>query len=170
MDAGPVLGTVTETVRPHDTAADLLDRLSRAGAGLLVSTLDHLAAGDLQPRPQPLDGVSYAPKIGVGDARVRWSDPAFAVDRRIRACTPIPGAWTTYDGTRLKLGPVRLAPQVADLPAGVLAVSPTSVLVGTGTHAVALGDVRAEGRKMMDALAWARGARPRPGARLGADE
>ena len=170
MDAGPVFGTVTETVRPRDTAADLLDRLSRAGAGLLVSTLDHLAAGDLQPRPQPPDGVSYAPKIGVGDARVRWTDPAFAVDRRIRACTPIPGAWTTYDGTRLKLGPVRLAPEVADLPAGVLAVSAKGVHVGTGTHAVALGDVRAEGRKMMDALAWARGARPGPGARFGADE
>jgi len=169
MDAGPVFGTLTETVRRHDTAADLLDRLGRAGAALLVSTLDHLAAGDLQPRAQPLAGVSYAPKIGVEDARVRWNDPAFAVDRRIRACTPIPGAWTTYDGTRLKLGPVRLAAEVAGLPPGVLAVGETGVHVGTGTSAVILGEVRAEGRRRMDARAWARGARPSPGVRLGAD-
>jgi len=169
MDAGPIFGTLTETVRRHDTAADLLDRLGRAGAALLVSTLDHLAAGDLQPRAQPLDGVSYAPKIGMADARVRWHDPAFAVDRRIRACTPIPGAWTTYAGTRLKVGPVRPAPEVADLPPGALAVGETGVHVGTGTSAVTLGDVRAEGRRRMDARAWARGARPSPGVRLGAD-
>jgi len=169
MDAGPVFGTLTETIRPRDTAADLLDRLAIAGAGLLVSTLDHLAAGDVHPREQPSDGVSYAPKIGVEDARVRWTDPAFAVDRRIRACTPFPGAWTTYAGTRLKLGPVRPAPEVDDLPPGVLAVRESGVHVGTGTHAVALGDVRPEGRRMMDARAWVRGARPDAGVRLGSD-
>jgi methionyl-tRNA formyltransferase len=167
MDAGPVFGTVTERVRLRDTAGDLLERLARAGAPLLVSTLDHLAAGDLEPRPQPVDGVSYAPKVDAGDARVRWEDPAFAVDRRVRACTPFPGAWTTYAGTRLKLGPVQLAPEVADLAPGELAARPTGVHVGTGTHAVALGHVRPEGRKMMPAKAWVRGARPHAGVRLG---
>ena len=170
MDAGPIFGTVTERLRPDDTAGDLIERLARAGAPLLASTLDHLAAGDLEPRPQPLDGVSYAPKLGVDDARVRWEDPAFAVDRRVRACTPFPGGWTTYMGTRLKVGPVRLAPQVADLAPGELAVRPSGVHVGTGTHAVALGEVRPEGRRMMPAEARARGARPDAGVRLGSGD
>ena len=67
MDTGPVLGTMTETIRPRDTAGDLLRRLAEAGAGLLVATLDALEEGRLQPQPQPVDGVSYAPKITVED-------------------------------------------------------------------------------------------------------
>ena len=167
LDAGPVFGSVTEAIRPTDTAGDLLDRLAIGGARLLVSTLDRLDAGDLEPLPQPRDGVSYAPKIGADDARVRWDEPAFAVDRRIRACTPAPGAWTTYTGSRLRLGPVSEQPAVDDLAPGQLRVRASSVLVGTGTHAVTLGEVRAPGRRAMDAAAWARGARSVEGGSLG---
>jgi len=171
MDAGPVFGTLTEVIRPTDTAGDLLDRLAVGGAGLLVSTLDRLEAGDLQPLPQSHDGVSYAPKIGPDDARVRWHEPAFAVDRRIRSCTPAPGAWTTYAGSRLRLGPVGVHLGVHfgvdDLAPGRLRVRSSSVMVGTGTHAVTLGEVRAPGRRAMDAAAWARGARPADDAFLG---
>lgn len=98
MDTGPVLGTMTETIRPRDTAGDLLGRLSESGAGLLVATLDGLEAGELRPVPQPTDGVSHAGKLTVDDARVRWTDPALAVDRHIRSVTPAPGAWTTLGG------------------------------------------------------------------------
>ena len=98
LDTGPVLGTLTEPIRATDTAGHLLDRLAVAGAGLLVATLDALAAGDLQPQPQPGDGVSLAPKLSVEDARIRWERPAYAVDRQIRGCTPAPGAWTTFRG------------------------------------------------------------------------
>ena len=168
MDAGPVYGTLTEPVRPTDTAGDLLGRLSVAGASLLTATLDALEDGTAQPVEQPVDGVSYAPRIQVEDARVRWQDPAFAVDRRVRACTPAPGAWTTSAGDRLKLGPVTLRPDVAGLAPGELSATRTSVLVGTGTHAVALGQVRPAGRRPMPASDWARGARPAEGAVLGA--
>ena len=108
LDAGPVLGTTTEAVRGDDTAGDLLERLATSGAALLAATLDGLEAGRLVPVGQPADGVSYAPRLDVDDARVRWDDPAFAVDRRVRACTPAPGAWTTLAGERLKLGPVTM--------------------------------------------------------------
>ena len=168
LDTGPVFGTLTEPVRPTDTAGDLLDRLAVGGARLLVDVLDGIAAGTLEAVPQPAEGVTLAPKITVDDARVRWADPAFAVDRRIRACTPEPGAWTTLRGERLKLGPVTILANGPALPAGELLVERGRVLVGTGTEPVALGEVRASGKKAMPAHAWARGARPVSGERLGA--
>ena len=91
LDAGPTFGVMTERIRPTDTSGDLLARLAEGGAGLLVATLDGLAEGSLDARTQPEDGVSFAPKIEVADAEIDWSEPAAAVDRRIRACTP--GAW-----------------------------------------------------------------------------
>jgi methionyl-tRNA formyltransferase len=163
LDTGPVYGTLTENIRPVDTSGDLLERLATEGAGLLVAVLDAIEDGTAVARPQPADGISLAPKLTVEDARVRWSDPAFAVDRRIRACTPAPGAWTTLRDDRLKLGPVRLVANAADLKPGELHVERTQVLVGTATMPVILGEVRAAGKKPMSASDWARGLRIQPG-------
>jgi methionyl-tRNA formyltransferase len=160
LDTGPVYGTVTEEIRPRDTSGDLLGRLSASGAGLLVATLDALEKGELVAVPQPAEGISFAPKIEVADARVDWREPALAVDRRVRACTPAPGAWTTFRGERLKLGPVTPAADAAPLPPGVLGVERRRVLVGTATHPVVLGEVTPQGKKPMAADAWARGVRP----------
>jgi methionyl-tRNA formyltransferase len=165
LDAGPVFGVMTERIRPTDTAGDLLGRLAEGGAGLLVTTLDHLDDGTIEARPQQAEGVSLAPKISVDDARVDWTEPAAAVDRRIRACTPGPGAWSTYGGERIKLGPVTLTDTT--LPPGVLEVGKNHVLVGTGTQAVRLGEVKAHGRRLMPAADWARGARVETGANFG---
>ncbi|HTF07376.1 MAG TPA: methionyl-tRNA formyltransferase [Asanoa sp.] len=159
LDTGPVYGTLTDEIRPTDTSGDLLDRLSGSGAGLLVAVLDAIGAGTARAEPQPPEGVSLAPKLTVDDALVRWDEPSFAVDRRIRACTPAPGAWTTFREDRVKLGPVR---PVADGPAlkpGDLLVDRTGVLVGTATTPVALGEVRAAGKRAMPAADWARGVR-----------
>ena len=166
MDTGPVYGTLTEQIRPADTSGDLLARLATEGAGLLVAVLDAIEAGTARAHPQPADGVSMAPKITVDDARVRWSDPAFAVDRRIRACTPAPGAWTTLRDERLKLGPVRPVANAAALAPGELLVERTQVLVGTATTPVILGEIRAAGKKPMPASDWARGLRLNPGETL----
>jgi methionyl-tRNA formyltransferase len=169
LDTGPVFGTLTETIRPRDTAGDLLDRLAVTGAGLLVATLDAIEDGVAHAVPQSADGVSHAPRLEVDDARVRWSHPAHAVDRRIRGCTPAPGAWTTApDGSRLKLGPVVPEPSVTDLAPGALRVTRDEVLVGTASHAVRLGDVAPAGKRAMPAPAWARGARLAQDTVLGA--
>ena len=169
LDTGPVYGTLTEEVRPRDTAGELLGRLADAGSGLLAATVDGLAAGDLVAIPQPTDDVSLAPRLTPDDARVRWEHPAIAVDRRVRACTPAPGAWTTDPaGARLKLGPVLPRPDAEPLAPGALRVSRSEVLVGTATHPVQLGDVAPSGRRLMPAADWARGARPGDGAVLGA--
>jgi len=170
LDAGPTYGLMTQTIRSDDTAGTLLDKLAEGGAGLLVATLDGIEDGSLEARPQPDDGVSFAPKVLVEHAQVDWEDPALGVDRRIRACTPAPGAWTTYDGERIKLGPVAVVDEPTDgeaLEPGVLQVTKNAVLVGTGTQPVRLGDVRPHGRKQMPAADWARGARLGSGARLG---
>jgi methionyl-tRNA formyltransferase len=168
LDTGPVYGTLTETVRARDTSGDLLDRLAHAGATLLRATVDGIADGTLVPVPQDVDGVSHAPRLTVEDARVRWEHPALAVDRRVRACTPAPGPWTTLpDGTRLKLGPVRLRADLEALPPGAIRAGRDGVVVGTGTQPVQLGEVAPAGKRMMPAADWARGARLPEDARLG---
>jgi methionyl-tRNA formyltransferase len=164
LDAGPVFGVVTEPVRPADTTGDLLGRLAVSGADLLVATLDGIESGELEARPQPLDGVSHAPKVDRSHARVNWKQPAQAVDRLIRACTPAPGAWTTLGGAMLKLGPVRRpatddAGGPDDLGPGEVEVLGSGVFAGTGTTAVQLGDVQPEGKRRMAAADWARGLR-----------
>lgn len=159
LDAGPMFGVMTERIRPTDTAGDLLARLAEGGSSLLVATLDGIADGALEAREQPDEGVSLAPKISVDDARVDWSEPAVGVDRRIRACTPGPGAWTTLDGERVKLGAVTIEEGASDLAPGAIRVGKNHVLVGTSTDAVRLGEVKAFGKKQMGAADWARGVR-----------
>ncbi|MET7464359.1 methionyl-tRNA formyltransferase [Nonomuraea sp. NPDC005501] len=166
LDAGPVYGVLTEEVRPDDTSGTLLDRLALSGAGLLAATLDGVEDGTLEARPQPPDGVSVAPKINVVDAEVDWSAPAMRIDRLVRACTPNPGAWTTFRGQRLKLGPVALAPSAGALAPGAIAAGKNSVLVGTATHPVELDAVQPQGKRVMSAGEWARGARVENGDRF----
>jgi len=169
LDAGPVYGVLTEPVRPDDTTGTLLGRLSHSGAQLLVATLDGIEDGTLEAVPQPAEGVSFAPKINPEDARVDWKLPAHVVDRQIRAWTPDPGAWTEFDGVRLKLGPVALDgqdqpgpvdPADPDLAPGELRIGRRAVLVGTGSRPVRLGDVQAPGKRLMTAPDWARGLHP----------
>lgn len=166
LDTGPVYGRLTEPIRPTDTSGDLLDRLAHSGARLLVATLDGIEEGTLFAEPQPAEGASMAPKLTVADAEVDWTAPAMRVDRLVRACTPAPGAWTTFRGERLKLRPVRLTPDETGLAPGEISVRRDAVRVGTGSHAVALGEVQPQGKRVMPAADWARGVRPEPGERL----
>ena len=159
LDSGPVFGVVTETVRPTDTAGELLERLSIAGAELLEATMDGIAEQKLTAVPQPAEGVSVAPKVTVDDARIRWDLPAHVVDRRIRAVTPNPGAWTMIGDLRVKVGPVTVPEQAPELEPGRMQVSKRHVWVGTGSAPVQLGSVQPPGKKAMDAADWARGAR-----------
>jgi methionyl-tRNA formyltransferase len=167
LDAGPVFALFTERIRTDDTAGTLTQRLARHGAGLLVSTLDGIEDGSLQARDQDRRDVSYAPKLTVDEAQIRWHRPAYLVDRLIRGCTPAPGAWTTSGGLRLKIGPTTPRTAVTDLAAGRLRVSRSEVLVGTGTHAVALTTVQPAGKKVMCAPNWARGLRSQSWSVLG---
>ena len=165
LDAGPVYGVVTEAIGATDTAGGLLGRLAESGAKLLLSTMDGLADGSLVAREQPAEGVSYAPKVTVEDARVSFADPASAVDRQIRSVSPDPGAWAEFRGERFKLGPVTVLDEPGP-PPGEIVVERKRVLVGTATKPLRLGEVQAPGKKRMAATDWARGTRIDQGERL----
>ncbi|MGW4872192.1 methionyl-tRNA formyltransferase [Streptomyces chartreusis] len=168
LDSGPVYGTVTEAIRSTDTSGDLLTRLAFAGAGLLSATMDGIEDGTLKAVPQPADGITLAPKVNVEDAHIDWSAPSLRVDRLVRGCTPAPGAWTTFRGERLKLIQVQPVPGRDDLAPGALSVGKNNVYVGTGSYAVELLWVQAQGKKPMRAADWARGVRIADGESVGA--
>lgn len=170
LDAGPTFGVMTERIKPTDTSGDLLERLAVGGATLLVQTISGIESGDLEAREQPSDGITFAPKILVEHAEIDWTQSAIAIDRQIRACTPAPGTWSTHDGERIKIGPVAVSGLVAEpatLAPGMLEVTKKSVFVGTGTTPVQLGEVKAFGKKLMQAADWARGVRLESGVRFG---
>ncbi|MGZ5408417.1 MAG: methionyl-tRNA formyltransferase [Aeromicrobium sp.] len=172
LDAGPVLGLLTERILDTDTAGDLLERLAGFGAALLKDVIDHIENGDISAVPQAVDSVSYAPKLTVEDARIDWNRPAFAIDRQIRGCTPSPGAWTTLESSsgsgqaaRFKLGPIANVDEDTLKP-GDIVVEKNAVRVGTATTDILLGEVQPHGKKRMNAADWGRGAKLDDGARF----
>jgi methionyl-tRNA formyltransferase len=168
LDTGPVIGVVTERIRDTDTAGDLLERLAQTGSHLMVASLAALGDGTAAPVPQSSDGVSHAPKLNREDAYVRWELPAHAVDRQVRACTPAPGAWTTLpDGSVARIGPVRVREDSPPTVPGQVRLVEGEVLVGTGSHPVALTTITPAGKRDLEAGEWWRGARLVAGAQLG---
>jgi methionyl-tRNA formyltransferase len=170
LDTGPILRTVTTSIGDRETSGDVLGRLAVDGAALLVATMDAIESGSALSHPQPFDGVTFAPRINVEDARIDWTRPATDIDRLIRACTPAPGAWTTFRDQRVLLGPVEICDvtetsQESDR-AGTLHASKSEVRVSTGTTALRLGEVIPQGRRPMAAADWSRGLRLGPGEAL----
>lgn len=165
LDAGPVLGLLTERILDTDTAGTLLDRLARFGAGLLKDAIDHIEDGDISAMPQAEDGTSYAAKLTVEDGHIDWTRPSFAIDRQIRGCTPAPGAWTLLADERFKVGPAKPTDEDT-LEPGAILVGKSEVRVGTGTTDLILDEVQPHGKKRMNAADWARGAKLETPARF----
>ena len=166
IDTGDVLLEERTPIEAADTAGTLSERLSRLGAGLLVRTLDGLVDGSVAARAQSDDGATYTHKIQKTDGAIDWSQSADQVDRRIRAMTPWPSAYTTLDGDRLIV--VAAAPARADAgaePGTVLSTRPLVVACADG--ALELRTVKPPGRSAMSAQAFLAGHDLEPGARLG---
>ncbi len=160
LDTGPVLLQESTAIGPEETTADLHDRLSALGAGLIVQALAQI--NDLPPEPQSEQGVSYAEKIDKSEARVDWRRPAEEVDRLIRGLSPFPGAWTLDGDTRIKL----LASRVSEgqgAPGTVLS-DPLRVVCGEG--AVELIRLQRAGKGVQDAQDFLRGWPLPPGKQL----
>lgn len=159
LDTGPVFGQLTEIIRPTDTSGELLNRLAHAGSQLLVDVINGIEADALEAKPQPTDGVSLAPKINPADGLINWEQPAFAIDRHIRALTPTPGAWTRFGEERMGIGTVTIDPAGPKLAPGESALTKKTVHIGTGTDPVRLGEIKPAGKKLMPATAWGNGQR-----------
>jgi methionyl-tRNA formyltransferase len=162
MDTGPVLAVAPTRIGAEETAGELTMRLAALGAGMLMEHLPAYLAGDLAPRPQLEQGATAAARVRVEEAFV---DPtrhhARAVLRAVRAFDPRPGAWTTFDGVRLKLWRARPASGSGPEP-GVAAMAEGTVLLGTPDGPVELVEVQPEGRNRMAATDWMRGRRLEP--------
>ena len=162
MDSGPILGHVTQLVDPKDTSGALLARLADTGSHLLRQTLDALEAGMITPIAQQHDQATYAPKLQKSDSRIDWQLPAIEIDRRIRAMTPKPGAWTTMvlseHEISLSIGPVSTNRDI-QLDPGVICVIDRRVFVGSATYALELDRIKPPGKKFMLATDWMRGLR-----------
>ncbi|MDP9342087.1 MAG: methionyl-tRNA formyltransferase [Actinomycetota bacterium] len=167
VDTGPILLQQAERIEPDDDAGTLGARLAEAGASLLVRTLDLLAAGDLEPRPQEEEAATYAPKLSPEERWIDWSEEPDAVIRRIRALSPDPAASTTFRDRVLKVFRARAA-EGSGSPGTVLSAGKAGMLVAAGGGAVMPLEVAPEGRRRMSGEEFVRGYRPREGEVLGA--
>jgi methionyl-tRNA formyltransferase len=118
MDTGPLLLAAEVPVHPDEDAGALTARLAEVAGRLAVETFDALESGQVQPRPQPLAGVSLAPKVRPEEARLDFTRPAGELANAVRAFTPSPGAWTTHRGRRLKVTRATPAPEGSGGPRG----------------------------------------------------
>lgn len=160
LDTGPVLLRRATPIEPEETTGQLHDRLSNIGAEAIVTALDDLAA--LVPEPQPEAGIVYAEKIDKSEARLDWAWHAAEVDRHIRGLSPFPGAWTEFDGQRIKFLSSRLA-QGCGAPGEVL---DDALTVACGRGAVQILRLQRAGKGAQDAEEFLRGHPMPRGARL----
>ncbi|MDR6907377.1 methionyl-tRNA formyltransferase [Agromyces sp. 3263] len=157
LDAGDVFAMRSQAIGPDDTAGSLLETLAVEGADLLAEVVDGIAEGSAASTPQT-GAASFAPKLGIDDARLDWAAPASTVHSRFRGVTPEPGAWTTVDDQRLKVIDLADAADGESLPPGRLALVGRRLLVGTATHPLELRRVQPAGRTAMAAADWWRGS------------
>jgi methionyl-tRNA formyltransferase len=171
LDTGPILAQREEAVQPDDTTETLEKRLAELGATLIMETLPPYLAGELLPRPQPAEGITYAGQSRKEDGKIDWSLPAVELDRRVRGFTPWPGAFTSWKGRRLRLlRAVPLAGWRGDAPPGTVLMSAGGVIVATGRGALRLESLQLAGKRPMEVDAFLRGQRDLVGSRLGEAE
>ena len=152
LDTGPVMARERVAIAPDDTAGSLHDRLAALGARMIVPGLDALAAGRAGFEPQDEAGASYARKTDKGEARIRWSDPAEAIERQVRAFDPWPVAEARLDGAQLRVWRARVEPAASrSVPGTVLAARADGIRVMTGRDALVIERLQLPGRRPQEA-------------------
>ena len=163
LDTGPMLAVRSTPIAPVDTSATLQARLAAMGADMVVDGLRDLARGALVSRPQPDDGVSYAAKISKAEAIIDWRGSAAAIERRLRAFDPFPGARSELDGEVITCWRGELRPG-SGAPGEVLAVDGGVLTVACGHGSLALTELQRAGGRRLAAAEFLRGRAPRAGA------
>jgi len=167
MDTGPVVAKREVPILPGETGGDLETRLAAIGAQLLLEVLPDYTLGLVRPQSQPEEGVTLAPRISTEAAGIDWTCSAVMLERHVRAFAPVPGAFTTWNGTRLKVLRGEAVPHVGP------AVGPGSVFqwqkfpaVVAGEGALVLLQVQMAGKRPMNGDAFVRGRKDLLGAVL----
>jgi len=155
LDTGPIVLQQPVPILPETTAGELTESLAELGTRLMVEALDGIAAGNLTPRSQPDDGVTYAPKIRREEARLDWRQPADALERQVRAFEPRPGAWFSGAGERIRVLRAEIEPQGINVPPGTVLNDRLAIACGTGVFRPL--KLQRPGRAALDADAFLRG-------------
>ncbi len=172
LDTGGVISCATLPIRPGDTSASLHDALSQLGHDLLVRDLPRYVQGALGATPQPAEGVTLAKMIDKEEGFLDFSRPAAELERRLRAFTPWPGAFTYLVGeggarTLLKVHRMNVLPDASGgaSPGTVVEAGGDGIVVACGEGALALCEVQAEGKRRMSAAEFLVGRKLERGAR-----
>ena len=172
LDAGPVYARRVVPIGPMDTAGDLSSLLAVEGASLLVETLERITGEGLEPREQPEEGVTYAPRLKKSDGMIDWNMEAASVHDHIRGMNPWPGSYTTLSGKTLKVHRSVVGGDGAGggRPGTVLRASGDVIEVACARGTVRLTMLQAEGRRVLPAGEFLRGTDLREGIVLGGDD
>ena len=162
LDTGPILLSEATPITGETTAAGLTEALSQLGAGLIVRALEGVAAGTLEPRPQPALGVTHAPRIEKAEGRIDWSRQACELERKVRALNPRPGVWFSHGDLRIKV----LAARVVDGDGAPGAVLDGRMTIACGSGALRPLRLQRAGRKPQAAEEFLRGCPLAPGTVL----
>ena len=167
LDAGAMIATEHAEIGEDDTSVDLEDRLARLGAGLLVRTLDDIAAGRAHETPQDDSAATYAPRLSKDDSRVDWSRNAFEIHNLIRGLHPWPHAVTFASGARLILHQSHPTGRTStDPPGTILEAAADRLTIATGDGALDLLEIQVEGKRPMHIREFLTGHPLTPGTRL----
>jgi len=157
LDTGPILSQRSVRIKTEETAGSLFDKLSTLGAELLLDTLPKYFAGEIEPRPQPEEGTTYASMLKKEDGLLDFSQPAKELERKVRAFNPWPGAYFKWDGNLLKVH--RASIGMGKMREGQRGVYLGLPAVGTSENILVLGKVQPAGKKPMPGNAFLAGAR-----------
>lgn len=157
IDTGDILSQRSVPILPTDTAETLGDRLAQTGATLLAGTLPGYLRGEIKPEPQAEAGASYAPMLKKEDGLLDFSQSAAALERRVRAMLPWPGAYTYWQDQPLKIHRAHAAPEQAS--PGKLLVVEDLPAIGTKSGCLVLDEVHPAGKRTMPGDIFLRGAR-----------
>ena len=170
LDTGPTLDVVRIPIGARETTGTLHDRLATAGAGAIVSVLRRLAGGELPvATPQPAEGATYAAKIERTETGIDWRLPAAAIERRVRAFDPAPGATTSLGGAPVKIWRAEVAdvPAAGAEPGDVVGATAAGIVVACGAGALRVVELQPAGGRRVSAAAFVAGRRIAPGQRFG---
>lgn len=181
LDTGDMIARVVVPIEDEDTSGTLFEKLSEAGAKLLLEQLPSILEGTSDRIAQNDEESTYASNLSREDERIDWSASSRAIYDRVRGLVPFAGGFTTWNGEVFKIWAVARpdaeqgkvegvasgnGQTAGQAPGTVLSLSPQGIEVKTGDGSVWLTRVQPAGKKAMEAEEFIRGGVMKPGAVL----